>query len=91
MVGRGTLAPWAPPSQLVTVGLYRYSRNPMYVAVLTVLTGWAVCFGLRSLWIYAVCVAIAFHLRIILAEEPRLGKTHGEGWTTYRARVPRWL
>ena len=31
VAGKGTLAPWAPPQHLVIVGLYRYSRNPMYV------------------------------------------------------------
>src|SRR5882757_5021684 len=41
VAGRGTLAPWAPPERLVIVGLYRFCRNPMYVAVLTILCGWA--------------------------------------------------
>jgi protein-S-isoprenylcysteine O-methyltransferase Ste14 len=39
--GKGTLAPWSPPQNLVVVGLYRYSRNPMYVCVVLVLLGWA--------------------------------------------------
>src|SRR3954470_9719937 len=41
VAGRGTLAPWAPPRHLVTVGLYRYSRNPMYIAVSLMLLGWS--------------------------------------------------
>ncbi|MBW3631341.1 MAG: alpha/beta fold hydrolase [Gemmatimonadetes bacterium] len=40
MAGRGTLAPWAPPERLVVIGLYRFSRNPMYVSVLLILVGW---------------------------------------------------
>ena len=54
--GKGTLAPWSPPERLVTAGLYRYSRNPMYVAVLLILLGWAAsfgrvaCIGTRSSW-----------------------------------------
>jgi len=40
VAGKGTLAPWDPPEQLVVVGLYRYSRNLMYVAVLIILSGW---------------------------------------------------
>lgn len=44
--GKGTLAPWAPPAELVTVGLYRYSRNPMYIAVASALFGWAFSFRL---------------------------------------------
>src|SRR6516225_9700415 len=42
--GKGTLAPWAPPEHLVTTGLYRFTRNPMYLSVLLVLTGWALLF-----------------------------------------------
>src|SRR6186997_3144352 len=41
VAGRGTLAPWSPPKRLVIVGLYRYSRNPMYIAVTLILLGWS--------------------------------------------------
>jgi protein-S-isoprenylcysteine O-methyltransferase Ste14 len=89
--GSGTLAPWAPPTKLVIVGLYRFSRNPMYVSVTLILIGWAVLFQSRSLWIYAGIVWIAFHLRVVLGEEPWLAKVHGDEWRAYAARVPRWL
>jgi protein-S-isoprenylcysteine O-methyltransferase Ste14 len=91
VAGRGTLAPWAPPERLVTIGLYRVSRNPMYVAVLTILVGWALCFAWRGMWIYAAAIAVAFQLRIVYGEEPWLARTHGDAWTAYAARVPRWL
>ena len=45
VIGRGTPAPIDAPKRLVTRGFYRYTRNPMYVAVLTVVVGWAVFFG----------------------------------------------
>ena len=89
--GKGTLAPWAPPVHLVTSGLYRYTRNPMYVAVLLVLAGWALAYSSRALAVYAGVVGIAFHLRVVLAEEPTLEGTFGEQWRTYRRAVPRWL
>ena len=91
VAGRGTLAPWAPPEQLVVVGLYRVTRNPMYVAVVLILVGWALAFGGLALWLYAGAVAIAFHLRVVFGEEPWLARRHGEQWTRYRASVPRWL
>ncbi len=89
--GRGTLAPWAPPERLVTVGLYRVSRNPMYLAVVVILVGWALAFRAPRLWGYAAVVAAAFHLRVVLGEEPWLARRHGDRWDAYRARVPRWL
>src|SRR5882762_343548 len=57
---RGCLA---PP---IVVGLYRYTRNPMYVAVTLVLLGWGVSFGLSGLFTYTLIVAVAFHLRVVL-------------------------
>lgn len=89
--GKGTLAPWSPPKKLVTIGLYRFSRNPMYVAVSLMLIGWSLAFGSRSLAIYAVFVIAAFHLRVVFGEEPWLARTHGAQWDEYKARVPRWL
>ena len=91
VAGRGTLAPWAPPTALVVTGLYQWSRNPMYVAVLLVLAGWALTFRSWPLAVYAAVVLVGFHLRIVLHEEPWLDRTFGDSWIQYRARVPRWL
>lgn len=91
VVGKGTLAPWTPPVRLVIVGLYRVTRNPMYVAVLLILCGWALGFASRDLWIYAGIVAVFFHLRVVLMEEPWLTRRHGETYVAYKAKVPRWL
>jgi len=91
VAGKGTLAPWSPPRHLVTTGLYRYSRNPMYVAVAMMLAGWALAFASSSIAIYAGFVIGAFHLRVVYGEEPWLARTHGAAWDEYRSRVPRWL
>jgi protein-S-isoprenylcysteine O-methyltransferase Ste14 len=90
VAGRGTLAPWSPPRRLVTTGLYRYSRNPMYVGVLLILCGWAIGLWSWPLALYATGVAIAVHLRVVLHEEPFLARAHPDAWPTYRARVGRW-
>jgi len=89
--GKGTLAPWAPPQKLVIGGLYRYSRNPMYVSVALVLLGWAVSFGAPALYIYTLLVVTAFHIRIVRGEEPWLARTHGSDWQRYVSQVPRWF
>jgi protein-S-isoprenylcysteine O-methyltransferase Ste14 len=89
--GQGTLAPWAPPRKLVVVGLYRYTRNPMYIAVTLILLGWAWSFSSLGLLVYAVVIAIAFHLRVVLGEEPALARAHGDAWRQYASRVPRWF
>ena len=91
VAGKGTLAPWTPPRHLVDVGLYRYSRNPMYLSVMLMLLGWALAFRTPALWGYAAGMAVVFHLRVVVAEEPWLARTHGDEWEKYRARVPRWL
>jgi len=91
VAGLGTLAPWSPPRHLVTIGLYRYSRNPMYVAVTLMLVGWAVCFWSSTLAIYTGIVMVGFHLRVVFGEEPWLARTHGAAWDEYKTRVPRWL
>jgi protein-S-isoprenylcysteine O-methyltransferase Ste14 len=89
--GKGTLAPWEPPQTLVTNGLYRYSRNPMYGSVFLVLIGWAISFAAAGLLMYTVAAAIIFQLRIVFGEEPWLARTHGSDWERYARNVPRWF
>ena len=91
VAGKGTLAPWMPPQRLVTVGLYGRSRNPMYVAVLVILVGWSVWFQSPVQVAYAAVVGTAFHLRVVLYEEPRLSSAFGAQWMSYSDRVRRWL
>jgi pimeloyl-ACP methyl ester carboxylesterase/protein-S-isoprenylcysteine O-methyltransferase Ste14 len=91
VAGKGTLAPWDPPRNLVSSGPYRFSRNPMYVAVSLILFGWAIAFGAWGLVLYALIVMLAFHLRVLFHEEPYLARTHGRTWDDYRTRVPRWI
>jgi protein-S-isoprenylcysteine O-methyltransferase Ste14 len=89
--GRGTLAPWDPPQNLVTTGPYRRSRNPMYIGVVLILVGWCTLWDSGALFIYTALFLIGFHLRVLLFEEPWAAKQFGAEWQAYRARVPRWL
>ena len=89
--GKGTLAPWAPPRRLVVVGLYQYTRNPMYLAVLTLLSGMVMAFSSPLLLIYTVVLAIIFHLRTIYHEEPWLASRFTSDWQAFAKAVPRWL
>ncbi len=90
VAGRGTLAPIDPPKHLVVRGLYRYTRNPMYNGVLTVLLGEAWLFHSTALLLYAVVIFTMFHLFVVLYEEPALKSRFGESYRDYRAAVPRW-
>ena len=88
--GRGTLAPWDPPRRLVVEDLYRFNRNPMYVGVTLVVLGWVLVTGHLACWLWSIVVPIAFHLRVVLYEEPTMAASFGDDWERYRAAVPRW-
>jgi protein-S-isoprenylcysteine O-methyltransferase Ste14 len=89
--GRGTLAPWDAPRRFVASGPYRAVRNPMYVAVISVLVAEAIAFGSLRLALYAAFVGLAFHVFVLLYEEPTLERTFGESYRAYREAVPRWM
>jgi protein-S-isoprenylcysteine O-methyltransferase Ste14 len=89
--GRGTPAPVAPPEKLVVTGLYRYVRNPMYVAILAVIFGQALLFGEWRLIVYGALLWLAFHFFVVAYEEPRLEKTFGVQYRAFRTHVPRWI
>ena len=90
-VGDGTLSPADEPRFVVRSGLYRYTRNPMYVSVLTVLLGEIVFFGSPWLIAWAALFATWFVSMTVLFEEPRLTRRFGESYERYLAEVPRWV
>jgi len=91
VVGKGTLAPWDPPRHLVLIGLYRYVRNPMYLAVLILVSGWSIFLASPLLALYLVALAVAFHIRVVVNEEPYLNSRFGDEWVRYSTNVGRWI
>ena len=88
--GSGTPAPVAPTEQLVVGGLYRYVRNPMYLAVEATILGQALVIGELSLLWYGVIVMSAFVVFVRGYEEPTLVRRFGASYETYRRAVPAW-
>jgi protein-S-isoprenylcysteine O-methyltransferase Ste14 len=89
--GRGTPAPIDAPKKLVQRGPYRWVRNPMYLAVLTIIAGEALFFRSWHIGIYLLCLACIFQLFVMLYEEPTLSFHFGALYEDYRRDVPRWL
>jgi protein-S-isoprenylcysteine O-methyltransferase Ste14 len=89
--GLGTPAPIAPAQNLVVTGLYRYVRNPIYVAVVAIILGQAILFGDRLLVFYGGIMWLAFHAFVLAYEEPMLAQTFGAQYEEFRANVPRWI
>jgi protein-S-isoprenylcysteine O-methyltransferase Ste14 len=89
--GKGTISPIDPTKKLVAKGLYRYSRNPMYLGVMTLLAGEAVFWRSLTLAIYTAVVFLGFNLFIVLHEEPRLRRVFGDEYEEYFQNVRRWL
>ena len=79
------------PESLVSAGLYRFSRNPMYVGVLMVVLGQAMLFASLRLVAYGCALFLFFHLTVVFAEEPHLRATRGQSYDVYCQAVPRWL
>ena len=88
--GVGTPAPVAPTRELVVGGLYRYVRNPMYLAVLAAIVGQSLALGQLVLLPYAAVVAAAFAAFVHWYEEPTLARQFGDRYQAYRRAVPGW-
>jgi protein-S-isoprenylcysteine O-methyltransferase Ste14 len=89
--GVGTPAPVFPTRHLVVKGLYRYVRNPMYLAVVSVILGQSLILGNVRLLEYAALVWLGFHLFVLVYEEPTLRESFGVEYEAFCANVPRWL
>lgn len=89
--GLGTPAPIAPTQNLVVTGLYRYVRNPIYVALVAIILGQALLFADHRLLGYGAFLWLALHIFVLAYEEPTLGETYGAEYKEYRTNVPRWI
>jgi protein-S-isoprenylcysteine O-methyltransferase Ste14 len=89
--GSGTPSPTAPTDRLVVGGLYRYLRNPMYVAVLLAIAGQALLLGRGILVVYWLCAAAAMVSFVLAYEQPYLASRYGASYAEYRRHVPGWF
>jgi protein-S-isoprenylcysteine O-methyltransferase Ste14 len=88
--GLGTPAPVAPTERLVVGGLYRYVRNPMYLAVGATIVGQALILGRPALLLYALAFGAVVWTFVRFYEEPTLARTYGAEYDAYRHAVPGW-
>ncbi len=78
------------PLRLVSSGLYRYTRNPMYLGHLIFLFGLAIVLNSWAGMALFVAQAVWFHRRV-LRDERRLKDLFGQDYADYMRRVPRWI
>ena len=88
--GRGTPAPVAPTEQLVVGGLYRYVRNPMYLAVAAVIGGQALIFESAAVLGWLVAFAVLVFTFVTTYEQPTLRQAYGARYEAYCDAVPGW-
>jgi protein-S-isoprenylcysteine O-methyltransferase Ste14 len=77
-------------AHLVTDGVFRFSRNPMYLGSLLLLIGWAIGLGTLSPWLVLPGFAMFTSVAQIAPEERALEERFGENYLAYRQRVRRW-
>jgi protein-S-isoprenylcysteine O-methyltransferase Ste14 len=88
--GIGTPAPVAPTEHLVVGGLYRYVRNPIYVADAAIIVGQALLLGQLWLLLYAAAFLAVTAGFVHWYEEPTLTRQFGAEYEAYRRAVPGW-
>ena len=90
VIGRGTPAPIDPPKSLVVSGPYKVCRNPIYIAVISVIFGLSWVYASPQTFLYGLAVWAAFHAFVVFYEEPTLRRSFGPAFDRYCATVPRW-
>ena len=88
---RTTLDPHGSTSQIVTTGIYGFTRNPIYLGFLLIVIGLPLNSGLIWGLLLAPLYILGMNRLVIEHEEAYLEKKFGEPYTSYRSRVRRWL
>ncbi len=86
-----TILPYERTTRLVVNGPFRFTRNPMYLGLVTMLLGSALALGTIGPWFVALALAVTLQLRFIRHEERALAASLGERYERYRQSVRRWL
>lgn len=89
--GLGTPAPVFPTKHLVVTGWYRYVRNPMYVAVVSIILGQGLLLANITVLEYGAAMWLIAHVFVLAYEEPVMRSTFPAEYSLYRANVPRWI
>lgn len=89
--GVGTPAPAAPTERLVVGGLYRFVRNPMYLAVSGAIVGQGLLLARPEPFAYGAVITAVNAAFVRWYEEPTLQRRFGADYTAYRRAVPAWL
>ncbi len=86
-----TVKPFEQSSVLVTNGVYRLSRHPMYLGIELMVLGIACLMGSLTPFVVAIILAVLLDRRFIRVEERMLAERFGDAWSQYKARVRRWM
>lgn len=86
-----TVKPFQVSTALVTTGVYRISRHPMYLGMVLILIGGALLMGSLSPFLAVVMFAALMEFIFVRAEERMLEQEFGERWRAYKQRVRRWI
>jgi protein-S-isoprenylcysteine O-methyltransferase Ste14 len=88
---RTTLSPYESPAYLITTGPFRFSRNPVYLAMAAILLGSAVVMGTVVSFVFTGLFILMMDLLFIPDEEERLETIFGKEYRDYKKRVRRWI
>lgn len=89
--GVGSPAVFDQPKKLLSSNIYSYSRNPMYVSVIMIISGQILWYGNLLILGYGIVLGLALHMWIMFYEEPRLIKRFGKPYEDYKSKIPRWI
>jgi protein-S-isoprenylcysteine O-methyltransferase Ste14 len=88
---RTPIHPFSEPRALVTTGVFRYVRHPMYLGMVLLEIGLAILLGYATPFAAPILLWAVLRAGFIHREEVAMSKRFGAGYESYRARVRRWL
>lgn len=86
-----TVKPYEESSCLIKIGVFKFSRNPMYLGMFLILVGISILLGSIIPFIISVFYAFMINCIFISTEEKMLSEKFGDEWTEYKLNVRRWI